>query len=145
MKLIWKNHRLRSRYPFERYTRYPFERYERYPFSDIFTFSNAYINNLSIFSILSLFLFVLLYVLIIEYIKNSFWVKCLFFMERTDFIKTKDDIICNIMTLYSYLKGELGNEYRAAFWPGLLWHSARRHLYDYERTISEVLHGFYER
>lgn len=48
-----KNHRLRSRYPFERYTRYPFERYrwypfdrynrylferyERYPFSDIFT------------------------------------------------------------------------------------------------------------
>ena len=33
-------------------------------------------------------------------------------MERTDFIKTKDDIICNIMTLYSYLKGELGNEYK---------------------------------
>ena len=48
-----KNHRLRSRYPFERYTRYPFERYrwypfdrynrylferyERYPFSDIFS------------------------------------------------------------------------------------------------------------
>lgn len=61
---------------------------------------------------MSLFLFVLLYVLIIEYIKNSFWVKCLFFMERTDFIKTKDDIICNIMTLYSYLKGELGNEYK---------------------------------
>ena len=30
--------RLRSRYPFERYTRYPFERYERYPFSDIFTY-----------------------------------------------------------------------------------------------------------
>ena len=23
--------------------------------------------------------------------------------------------------------------------------SARRRLYDYERTISEVLHGFYER
>ena len=36
MKLIWKNHRLRSRYPFERYTRYPFERYRWYPFSDIF-------------------------------------------------------------------------------------------------------------
>ena len=33
-------------------------------------------------------------------------------MERTDFIKTKDDIICNIMTLYSYLKGELGDEYK---------------------------------
>ena len=33
-------------------------------------------------------------------------------MERTDFIKTKDDIICNIMTLYSYLKGEVGDEYK---------------------------------
>ena len=34
------------------------------------------------------------------------------FMERSDFIKTKDDIIRNIMTLYSYLKGELGDEYK---------------------------------
>lgn len=34
------------------------------------------------------------------------------FMERSDFIKTKDDIIRNIMTLYSYFKGELGDEYK---------------------------------
>lgn len=55
-----KNHRLRSRYPFERYTRYPFERYrwypfdrynrylferyERYPFSDIFSRGQSTLN-----------------------------------------------------------------------------------------------------
>ena len=33
-------------------------------------------------------------------------------MDRFDFVKTKDDIIRNIMTLYSYLKGELGDEYK---------------------------------
>ncbi len=33
-------------------------------------------------------------------------------MERSDFIKTKDEIIHNIMTLYSYLRGELGDEYK---------------------------------
>jgi len=33
-------------------------------------------------------------------------------MDRYDFIETKDDIVRNIMTLYSYLKGELGDEYK---------------------------------
>lgn len=33
-------------------------------------------------------------------------------MDRHDFIETKDDIIRNITTLYSYLIGELGNEYK---------------------------------
>lgn len=33
-------------------------------------------------------------------------------MDRIDFIETRDDIIRNIKTLYSYLDGEYGDEYK---------------------------------
>lgn len=33
-------------------------------------------------------------------------------MDRSDFIETREDIILNIKTLYSYLKGEQGDEYK---------------------------------
>ena len=43
---------------------------------------------------------------------------------------------------YEHFQSMLGPHFDPAFFDIL---SARRHLYDYERTISEVLHGFYER
>ncbi len=43
---------------------------------------------------------------------------------------------------YERFRSLLGLHFEPAFFDIL---SARRRLYDYERTISEVLHGFYER
>ena len=34
-------------------------------------------------------------------------------MKRTDFIQTREDIIANIKTLYSYLNGDFGDDYKA--------------------------------
>ena len=34
-------------------------------------------------------------------------------MERTDYIVNREDIISNIETLYSYLRGESGEEYKS--------------------------------
>ena len=33
-------------------------------------------------------------------------------MERTDYIEKREDIISNIETLYSYLHGESGEDYK---------------------------------
>lgn len=33
-------------------------------------------------------------------------------MERTDYIENREDIIKNIQTLYSYLEGKYGDEYK---------------------------------
>lgn len=34
-------------------------------------------------------------------------------MERTDYIETREDIISNIKTLYSYLHGDSGEDYKS--------------------------------
>lgn len=34
-------------------------------------------------------------------------------MERTDYIETREDIIYNIKTLYSYLHGDSGEDYKS--------------------------------
>lgn len=34
-------------------------------------------------------------------------------MDRYDFIETQEDIVFNIRTLYSYLQGEQGDEYKS--------------------------------
>ena len=34
-------------------------------------------------------------------------------MDRYDFIETREDIVSNIRTLYSYLQGEQGDEYKS--------------------------------